>query len=409
MDMKICSANLYYSVTSETETPGAFLERMPLLKDVPAALAAAGHQVDVVQLFAKEASFSVAGVNYHFISPTALERGWARIASRIEGRTWTRHAPSAVALRRVLGLRPDVVHFHRLTQSVPLYLLQALRGVDGPAIVAQFHGGRLTNNWLTRKFQARGLGHVQRAFFANQGAAAPFLREGLLRPEQVLEVPDRSSRLSMKSRPEARLETGMQGAPVFLWYGGLTSERDPMTAVLGFQKLLGTWPKAQLYVYYCSEELLAQLRAYVFADPELARHIQFRSPAYGLDQEAIFNSADFLLQSDRQADNGHALLEAMACGVIPVVSDTPLFRKMVDNGRCGFLFPPGDPDALAKQLLAFSPAKIAGRAALVHDWFEAAYSYEALAGLFLDIYTEAIAERLAQKQMQGAVAEGTGG
>jgi glycosyltransferase involved in cell wall biosynthesis len=109
------------------------------------------------------------------------------------------------------------------------------------------------------------------------------------------------------------------------------------------------------------------------------------------------------------ANNGHAVLEAMACGVIPVVSDLPPFRRLVDNGRCGFLFPQGDALGLSKQLLSFSRGQIAGRAALVHDWFEAAYSYEAMAGLLLDIYTEAIGERLVHlERAQEPVAEAGG-
>ena len=45
-------------------------------------------------------------------------------------------------LGTVLGFQSDVVHFHRLSLSTTLYLLQLLRGVDGPAIVVHYHGGQ---------------------------------------------------------------------------------------------------------------------------------------------------------------------------------------------------------------------------------------------------------------------------
>lgn len=404
--MKICSANLYYSVASSTESPTAFLERMPQLREVPAALAAAGHAVDVVQLFPTEATFTAQGVGYHFVRPAPLERGWAQAVSWLKGGTWTRHVPAAGAVRKVLSQQPDVIHFHRLTLGTTLFLLQLLRGNDGPTIVGEYHGDRLTSGLLARKFQQAGLRQVQKALFSRPEGAEPFLREGLLRQDQILEVPGRSTALTMKSRPAARRETGMRGSPIFLWYANLEPDRDPMTAVLGFQKLLESWPKAQLYVYYNGDGLLTQLRAYVVAHPGLAPHVHFRSLRPGQAKESVFNSADFLLQTDRLANNGHAVLDAMACGVIPVVSDIPLFRKMVDNGRCGFLFPQGDAEALAKELLKFSPGKIAGRAALVHDWFEAAYSYEAMAGLLLDIYAEAIGQRRAEvKRLSEPVAD----
>lgn len=407
--MKICSANLYYNVASTIEAPAVFLERMPLLREVPAALASAGHEVSVVQLYPTEAAFTLEGVDYHFVRPKLLDKGWGRVESWANGQAWTRHSPAISAVRKVLSLKPEVAHFHRLTLSTALYLLQMLRGGDGPAIVGQYHGGRLASGWLEHRLQVGGLNQVQKALFPRMKTAERFLDDGLLQESQIVVVADRSTRLTMTSRPEARRESGMEGSPVFLWYDGLEADRDPMTALLGFEKLLASWSKARLYLYYSNDEMLTQLRAYVIANPELAGHIQFRSQASGQSTESIFNSADFLLQSDRSATKGHALLEAMACGVIPVVSDLPPYRQLLDNGRCGFLFPPGDAEAMAKQLLTISPEKIAGRAALVHDWFEAAYSYEAMAGLLLDIYAEAIGQWQIQKSaLQEPVAEGSG-
>lgn len=406
--MKICSANLYFGAASASESPTDYLERMPLLRELPASLASAGHEVDVVQSFPVEASFNAGGVNYHFVRPTPPERGVSRAASWLRGPIGARRAPAVKAIRKALQLQPDVIHFHRLTLSTSLYLLQLMRGKDGPAIVAQHHGGRPVEGLLAPKALSAGLKQVQRVLFARIESAESYLQEGLLVEEQIIEVADRSTTLTMKSRPEARQATGMQGSPIFLWYAGLEPDRDPMTAVLGFEKLLETWPKAHLYLYYNSDELLPQLRAYVIANPALAGHVHFQGREADDGAEQIFNSADFLLQTDRLANNGHAMLEAMACGVIPVASDIPLFRKMIDNGRCGFLFPQGDAEALAKQLGKISPGKIAGRAALVHDWFEAAYSYDAMAGLLLDIYAEAIGERREQLHaLEGPVAEGS--
>ena len=353
------------------------------------------------------------GVNHNLVAldelarlSVASEKILARLESSLDGRLWTRHVPALRAVRRVLSFKPDVVHFHRLAQGSSLYLLQRLRGEDGPAIVAQYHGGRLTDGWLERRVQRIGLNQVQRALFARREDAAVFLEKGLLQEAQVVVMPDRSTGLTMTSRPEARGESGMQGSPIFLWYSDLEPERDPMTALLGFRLLLKSWPKAQFYMVYGGDELLTQMRAYVIAHPELAGHVHMQSRQSSPARETIFNSADFLLQTDLEAGKGQALLDAMACGVIPVLSDIPLHRAMADNGRCGFLFPLGDAEAMAKQLLKFSPGQIGGRAAVVHDWFEAAYSYDAMAGLLLDIYSESIAERQEQlAMMQEPLAE----
>ena len=109
--------------------------------------------------------------------------------------------------------------------------------------------------------------------------------------------------------------------------------------------------------------------------------------------EAVFNSADFLLQASRREYSGYAVLEAMACGVIPVVTDIPSFRRMTDDGRYGILFPPGDADALARQVLAFDPAAIPPFSAAVQHHFEQSFSYEALAARLSAIYRQVLSER----------------
>lgn len=394
--MKICTANLHYNVAWAQVSPAAFLERMPSLSCLPASLAAGGHQVDVVQLYPQSASFTSQNVNYHFVRPVPPAAGWARVVSSMNGQSWTRQLPAVGAVRRVLSLQPDVIHFHGLMLNSALYLLQWLRGKSGPAIVGQYHGGRTAKGPLARKMQLHGLKHVQRALFGDRAAADRFVDEGLLTRRQVVIMTDRSTTLTMRSRAEARQASDMQGSPVFLWHADLQPDRDPMTALQGFEYVFRGWPKAQLYLYYEDDTLLAQLRAYVVARPELAEHVHFRGRLPAGCQADVFNSADFLLQTDRQADRHHAVLEAMACGVIPIVSDISPFRILVDSGRCGFLFPQGDAASMANQLLAFSPGQIAGKAALVHDWFEAAYSYDAQANLLLDIFAEAIDERMAQ-------------
>jgi len=46
-----------------------------------------------------------------------------------------------------------------------------------------------------------------------------------------------------------------------------------------------------------------------------------------------------------------SLLEAMACGAFPVVADIPANREWIRDGENGFLFPPGDAEALAKKVV----------------------------------------------------------
>jgi glycosyltransferase involved in cell wall biosynthesis len=61
--------------------------------------------------------------------------------------------------------------------------------------------------------------------------------------------------------------------------------------------------------------------------------------------EAIYNGADYFVLGSHSESGGYSLLEAMACGVVPVVSDIPSFRRIV--GTSGELWTPGDSAAFA--------------------------------------------------------------
>jgi glycosyltransferase involved in cell wall biosynthesis len=62
--------------------------------------------------------------------------------------------------------------------------------------------------------------------------------------------------------------------------------------------------------------------------------------------ENYYRAADYFILGSHRESMGFVLCEAMACGCIPIVSNIPSFKKMTENGTYGFLFPPGDEDAL---------------------------------------------------------------
>ncbi len=91
-----------------------------------------------------------------------------------------------------------------------------------------------------------------------------------------------------------------------------------------------------------------------------------------------------------------SLLEAMACGCLPVVTDIPANRDWVEDGVGGLLFPPGDVPALAAALeRAFTDRALRERAARLGPALVAARgSREALADNLERIYRELIGELL---------------
>ena len=92
---------------------------------------------------------------------------------------------------------------------------------------------------------------------------------------------------------------------------------------------------------------------------------------------------------------GMSVLEALACGVPVVQPDHGAFPEIVARTAGGVLFPPGDADALARELRALQadPARRHALGARGARGVRAEYSAARMAERALAVYEEAIAER----------------
>jgi glycosyltransferase involved in cell wall biosynthesis len=73
----------------------------------------------------------------------------------------------------------------------------------------------------------------------------------------------------------------------------------------------------------------------------------------------------------------------MACGCIPVVTDIPSYQKMTDNGRLGFLYPPGSSDGLLKVLKRLTADDALRQE--VRRYFEEKLSFQTIARSIADV------------------------
>jgi glycosyltransferase involved in cell wall biosynthesis len=141
-------------------------------------------------------------------------------------------------------------------------------------------------------------------------------------------------------------------------------------------------------IYYTSE-MQTQIIEAIAADPNLGDAVEMRGTIAPAAVEDFLNSADFLIQTSLREVAGYSVLEAMSCGVIPVVTDIPSFRAMTDGGRTGVLFPVGDHRLLAERTLDLANVEDLSRK--VRAFFEQTLSYDAIAR----IYESAFAQRAA--------------
>jgi glycosyltransferase involved in cell wall biosynthesis len=376
--VKVCYAVLHYDPTVAGEDPEAYLARVPIHRELPREIARLGHDVRVVHAYPTDRQLRIDGVRHEFVSPGRIARLISAAAVTGSNRDRAIYEPAWRAIERIRGERPDLIHFHGMTLTWNLGLLLARLRPEIP-VVLHYHGGDPARNPVAHAIQARSFRRASAFLFTTRSHGQPFVDDGLADPGRVVEIVETSTTFPMSPRVIARQKTGMTGDPVFVWTGRLDPIKDPLTALRGFAQIAASWQDAHLYLYYLTDPLLPTLTAFVAEQPQLVDRVHFRGRAPANAMEDIYNSADFLLQASRREVCGQAVLEAMASGVIPVVTDIPSFRAMTAGGSFGILFPEGDARALAGQTLAVPRSEIPKRSAAIRHRFEQALSFPALA------------------------------
>ena len=369
----------------------SFLERIPFHRELSAALAGAGHDVQVIVHAPMDTAFEERGVHFRFVSPGPGARAAGELARRL-GPLAAHYVPAFRAIDVVVRARADVVHFHGATLHLHLALLAA--ALDREGLVVQHHGGAPARKRVSSFLQRRGFARVDRFLVTSVAHARPFVNAGLLdglaRVETLVEV---STPFRAANREESRKRSGLVGHPIFVSAGRLDPVKDPLTTLRGFEIIASHWPGSRLYWCYRSDELLPGLRRYVDQRPALSDRVRFLGHVPHGEMAALLGSADFLLQASLREWSGYAVLEALAVGALPVVTRIDAFQEITDGGRQGVLFPVGDPEALARGVLALNLAELPVRRRELQTYFEDRLSYAAMARRLEGIYGRSLGER----------------
>lgn len=353
-----------------------------------------GHQALVVMPFVRDESFELDGVSYALRQATPFWTGLGKLLGRAAGSFAYQYFQLATRLRTPMErFRPDIIHYFGLTVDLNLWLVLRWARIWRTPVVVHFNGGREARHPLRRAVQRQNLRNASRLLFTLSEQARPWIEAGLLdQPDKVVELLESSSFFQRRPRAEARRITGIGGSPSFLCAGRLSADKDPLTVLRGFAQVRREWPDARLTMVYLRADLLPEVTSLIQEEPLLRDAVDLRGQVPFGQMEAVYNSADFMLQASRREWSGLALLEAMACGVIPVVTDIPSFHKITAGGRFGRLFAPGDADALARQVLAFDPAPdaLATVADDIHNHFQRELSFPALGRQLAAVYEDVL-------------------
>lgn len=300
------------------------------------ALVAEGFRVTVVV----EAAFDAVhegGARWCFVRPDPAARAMRR-ALAAAGEPWPAiRSPAPHLVRATRAARPDVTYAFDLVNYPHLMGISAL----GAPVVAHFHGGAAARRPAWRAVERRALRGVARLAFTTGEQAAPWVANGYP-AERVRAVLETS--VDLPAQPRA---PGDPARPLLLCAGRLDPVKDPHTTLAGFEQLLRTHPGARLELCWTDAPLLDAVKDHARRIGPAVRLLGRLAP------EAVHTrmaAADVLVQSSIREVCGVAVLEAMALGLPPVVTDIPAFRAVL--GDCGARFAVGDAAGLAEGVRA---------------------------------------------------------
>ncbi len=375
--MRIALVNLYWP--REATTVAQLIEADATRRELAAELARRGHDVHVVQEGPEDATVTAHGATWHVHTPRFETRAGRRVLRALGHLSPAVLAPATGPLAALARIHPEIIHSFDLVHHPSLALLGWFAERRGVPLVAHYHGGEPAHHLLTRPIERFALRRVSAVCFTDIDRAQAWP----LPKHRIVPLVESSTTFEIRDRTAARKRTGMRGNPAIFCPGRLDAVKDPLTTIRGFAIFARAAPEAHLTLTYTQASLFGECKQRVDT-LELSEQVSFAGRAPHADMNDWFSSADIVVQSSVREVCGIAIVEAMACGIPPVVTDIPAFRFTTANLTSRF--PVGDAAGLAAALVA--TWKNPPKAAVLRAYFDANLSFDAMAAQLEKLYNQ---------------------
>ena len=262
----------------------------------------------------------------------------------------------------------------------PLQIMQ-LRWALGKnvKIIARHHADKPPDGFrkILQRYADRS---IDAYLFTSFGNASDWLVSGIIKDKQkIFELLAASANFSKMDKQEARQKIGVTAGEIFLWVGRLNANKDPLTVLKGFKGYLTLNPGAKFYMIYQGEDLLQQLKEFIDQSKSLSDAVILKGYVAYDELPVWYSAADLYISGSHSEGGSYALLEAMACGCIPVVTAIPAALKVIGDGEYGISFKPGDANDLANKLAGLCAIDQQTFSIKIEKYFKAELSSGAIA------------------------------
>jgi glycosyltransferase involved in cell wall biosynthesis len=287
------------------------------------------------------------------------------------------------AHRFIKNQAPDVV----LTEGFvfPLQLLFLRWKLGRKCVLIAQHHGEKPFTGLKGIFQKMADRVIDGYVFTSSGNARPWLDKKIIRKEsKCFEVLSASSNLEQKDKEDCKRRLGLARHSNFLWVGRLITVKDPLTVVKAFAGYTKLNAEARLYMIFQADDLLREVKELI-TSTGIGSSVILVGEKSHQEMADWYSAADFFISGSHREGSGYALVEAMRCGCLPVVTQIPSFQKITGNGSYGLLFKPGDADELLSRLLELEALPQKNWSARIVSYAQQELSFEAISNQLLDV------------------------
>jgi glycogen synthase len=263
-----------------------------------------------------------------------------------------------VGVKAIRSWRPDVVHLHT---AMLWYLAEALQQRTGRPIVYHVHSvdraeyelGQEPSPWLAHsQVQEQAMRAADRLIALAQGEAELIER---YYPEACSKV--RVVGNGIEDTDEARATAFVRddaGAPLILYSGRLVERKGIRELLAALPEVLEAAPSSRAVLAGGPPSLSGYQVASQWLGPEhrpYAERIHFTGWLSPEGVSSWYRRADILVVPSRYEPFGMVVLEGMLYGLPIVAAAVGGPAEILEQGRTGLLFPPGDVQALSTALM----------------------------------------------------------
>jgi len=343
-----------YAYEQALENPHALLRQYFMLPSWAKACSFEDTKVTVFQRFKEDHILSIDGVEYMFVSdnlPPALK--YRQCAFKFN-REVKKYVNNLVANNNNLDI---CLHINGFIFPLSTWHLTKI-SCDKLRFIIQHHAEsphgllfNLLSRWANKS--------ISRFFFTTRHHAQPWVNAKILSSDKVVELMECSSNCLPQDKIVARKKLGIDESPVLLWTGNLDDNKDPLTILVGFKNFLQKNPNAKLLMLFRHSKLLPQVNAMIAKSKQLKAAVDLVGKVNYQHISDYYNAADIFVQGSEREGSGIAVLDALACGAIPVITSIASFETLTQNAKVGRLWQRGKVDQFVDALHSVMSSNLA--------------------------------------------------